>query len=198
VLVSSARGLAAQDPVPPPRGPGTLKFLAGAGVAFVSHESGHLAMNLIFQDHPYLSGVQFGPIPFFAVSHHDDIPKAQVFAVTSAGFWVQEAMNEWILGRHPHLRAEHRPMMKGALAFNVIMPAGYAIAGAFGFGPPERDPRSMADAARVSQPVIGMFVLVPALLDGYRYFHPEARWPAWVSRAVKIGSVALVLRATSR
>ena len=37
-------------------------------------------------------------------------------------------------------------------------------------------------------------VLVPALLDAYRYFNPDARWAAWASRGAKMGSVLLVLR----
>jgi hypothetical protein len=32
------------------------------------------------------------------------------------------------------------------------------------------------------------------VLDGIRYLRPEARWATWLSRGVKIGSVALVLR----
>jgi hypothetical protein len=36
-------------------------------------------------------------------------------------------------------------------------------------------------------------VLAPAILDVYRYFNPNARWAAWTSRGVKVGSVALVM-----
>ena len=37
-------------------------------------------------------------------------------------------------------------------------------------------------------------ILVPAVLDAFRYYHPDARWAAWGSRAAKVGSVALVAR----
>jgi hypothetical protein len=37
-------------------------------------------------------------------------------------------------------------------------------------------------------------ILVPAVLDAWRYLHPDATWATWVSRAVKIGGVLLVLR----
>ena len=52
----------------------------------------------------------------------------------------------------------------------------------------------MADAIGVDEPWIGMLILAPAVLDAYRYFHPDARWAAWASRGVKIGSVLLVLK----
>ena len=33
-----------------------------------------------------------------------------------------------------------------------------------------------------------------ALLDGYRYFRPEAAWAKWASRATKAGSALLILK----
>jgi hypothetical protein len=32
------------------------------------------------------------------------------------------------------------------------------------------------------------------VLDGWRYFHPDARWAAWASRGVKAGMLLLLLR----
>ena len=29
-------------------------------------------------------------------------------------------------------------------------------------------------------------ILAPAVLDGWRYFHPDAKWAVWTSRAVKV------------
>ncbi|HXE80832.1 MAG TPA: hypothetical protein VNK41_08790 [Vicinamibacterales bacterium] len=40
-----------------------------------------------------------------------------------------------------------------------------------------------------------MFLLVPAVCDVRRYFDPDARWPRWLSRAVKIGLVVSVAAA---
>ena len=199
LVALAARAAAAQEPdTARHRGADRLKFLGGATLAFASHESGHLGFDVLFDAGPHITPVHFGPIPFFSISHHKELPRAQLYATTAAGFWIQAATNEWILSRHPRLRDEHRPMLKGAVMFNVLMPAGYALAGAFGIGPPERDPRTMAEAARVRAPVACLFVFVPAVLDGYRYLHPGARWPVWVSRAFKLGSVALTLHATSR
>ena len=40
----------------------------------------------------------------------------------------------------------------------------------------------------------GAIILTPAVLDAYRYFNRGSRWATWTSRAVKIGSVALVVK----
>ena len=50
-----------------------------------------------------------------------------------------------------------------------------------------------AGALRVNERWIGALVLMPAVLDGIRYLHPDARWAKWLSRGVKLDSVALVL-----
>ena len=72
-------------------------------------------------------------------------------------------------------------------------------AAAFGrFGPPERDPRGMAASLGhdgVPEPVVGLLWLTPALLDWYRYEHPNARGARWASRSVKVASVLLTLAA---
>jgi hypothetical protein len=52
----------------------------------------------------------------------------------------------------------------------------------------------MADSVGVDERAIAAIVLAPALLDGYRYFRPDAAWARWASRAAKAGSVALVLK----
>jgi hypothetical protein len=56
------------------------------------------------------------------------------------------------------------------------------------------DTRAMADAIRTSQPLIGGLVIAPALLDGYRYFEPDARWAKWASRVMKAGMLLLILK----
>jgi hypothetical protein len=64
----------------------------------------------------------------------------------------------------------------------------------FGAGPPERDTRGMSRSIGVNEGAIGVIVMAPAVLDGYRYFNPEARWAKWASRLVKAGSVVLVVK----
>jgi len=133
-------------------------------------------------------------VPFFALSHAPDLSPRREFIVSSAGFWSQFLYSEQILTHHPDLRHKESPLRKGVLTFHVVTSLIYAGA-AFGkTGPVERDTRGMAEALHINERWIGALVLAPALLDTYRYFHPDARWAAWSSRGVKMGAVALVLK----
>lgn len=179
----------------------TVKFLAGAAVALGLHETGHFAFDVVFDAHPRLSGVHFGPFPFFAVTHDSNLPPRREFTISSAGFWVQEATDEWLLTRD-WCRADRQTcaladdrawFAKGMLAFNVLNSVGYALVAFARAGPPERDTRGMATIG-VDERVIGAIVLAPAALDAFRYFKPEARWAVWASRAAKAGAVLLVLK----
>lgn len=172
----------------------TVKFLAGAALALGAHEAGHLVFDAAFDAQPRIKGVRFGPFPFFAVAHRADLSPRRELTISSAGFWVQDASNEWLLTRRPSLRAEHAPLAKGLLAFNVLNSVGYGFVAFARAGPFERDTRGMADSSGVNERAVGTLVLVPALLDAYRYFKPDARWAKWASRAVKAGSVALVAK----
>lgn len=191
---------AGQPGVPPPKPPPdesvvlrSLKFVGGAAAGLAAHEGGHLLFDAIFDAGPSVKKVSFGPIPFFAITHEPVSPR-QEYVIASAGFWVQEGVNEVLLTRSPGLRHERVPFAKGILAFNVLASAAYAGAAFAHAGPPERDTRGMAVALGVDERSIGVLILAPAVLDTYRYYHPEARWAAWVSRGVKIGSVLLVLK----
>jgi hypothetical protein len=172
----------------------TVKFLAGAALALGAHEGGHLAFDVAFDAQPRIEGVRFGPFPFFAVAHRADLSPRREFTISSAGFWVQDASNEWLLTRRPSLGAEHAPLAKGLLAFNVLNSVGYGFVAFARAGPFERDTRGMADSIGVDERAVGVLVLAPALLDAYRYFKPDARWAKWASRAVKVGSVVLVVK----
>lgn len=209
VLAGSSR-LAAQTPDAEPAAPPAAQagaprdvsagaialFVAGGALGLGLHEGGHLVMGAAFGADPGITGVHFGPIPFFAISH-DDVSPAREYSIAAAGFWVQHASSEWLLTRRPRLRYERAPLAKGLLAFNVLASAAYATA-AFGtFGPYERDTRAMADAADVSEPWIGVMILGPAVLDTWRYVKPDSRWAAWTSRALKVGAVLMVIRAAN-
>jgi hypothetical protein len=169
-----------------------FRFLGGAAAAFGAHEGGHLLFDVAFDADPGVKRVAFHGIPFFAITHRADVSPRREFVISSAGFWVQAAGSEWILTRHPDLRHERAPLLKGALAFNVIASVAYAGAAFARTGPPERDTRGMAASIRWDEPAIGAVILAPALLDAYRYIHPPARWAVWTSRVVKVGSVLLV------
>ena len=171
-----------------------MKFVAGGVFGLAMHETGHLIFDAAFDAKPRLSAVRFGPLPFFAISHRNDLSPRREFTISSAGFWVQEATDEWLLTRRPSLRDEHAWGMKGLLAFNVLNSVGYALVAFAKAGPPERDTRGMSDSIGIDERAIGAIVLTPAILDTYRYLNRGSRWAAWTSRAVKIGSVALVMK----
>jgi len=203
LMFTGSSVFAQQEPDPPPAQPDrqavveTVKFLAGGAAGLVMHESGHLVFDAIFDAKPRLSRVQFGPFPFFAISHRSDLSPRREFTISSAGFWVQEATDEWLLTRRPSLRDEHAWAAKGLLAFNVLNSIGYSIVAFAKAGPAERDTRGMADSIGVDERAIGAIVLAPALLDAYRYFNRGSRWAGWTSRATKAGAVLLVLKRTS-
>jgi Zn-dependent protease len=171
-----------------------VKFLAGGAAGLVLHETGHLVFDGLFDARPRLAPVRFGAIPFFAITHRADLSPRREVAVSSAGFWVQAAMSEWLLTAHPDLRHERSPFAKGLLAFNVLTSTGYAAVAIARAGPFERDTRGIADAARIDERIIGLMVLAPAAADAYRYYHPHSRWARWVSRVAKAGSVLVVVK----
>ena len=176
------------------RASAAFKFLGGGALALAAHEGGHLLFNGIFDAHPGIKKVSFHGIPFFAITHDSGLSPRREFIIDSAGFWMQEITNELILSRRPNLRRERAPLLKGIVAFNVLASVSYAGAAFARTGPVERDTRGMADALGWKEPWVGLLVLLPAILDAVRYYHPEARWAAWGSRAAKIGGVVLVLK----
>jgi hypothetical protein len=176
------------------RATSALRFLAGALVGLGAHEAGHLVFDVAFDADPSVKRVDFHGIPFFAITHRPDLSPRRELAVSSAGFWVQHAGNEWILTRRPDVRAESAPLLKGILAFNVAASAAYAGAAFARTGPYERDTRGIAEASGIDERWVGAMLLAPAALDAWRYFHPESKWAAWTSRGVKIGMVLLVVR----
>jgi hypothetical protein len=195
-------GLApAQDAPTPPvtqNGPSTAAsaglFLLGGATAFAAHEGGHLLFDAIFDAHPRLEKVSFNGIPFFAITHDSGLSDRQEYVIDTAGFWVQEGTNEWLLHKHPDLRHEHQPYLKGAFAFNVLASVVYAGAAFLRTGPPERDTRGMADALHWKEPFVGLLILAPAILDTVRFYQPHAKWAAWGSRGAKVTGVLLVLK----
>lgn len=169
-----------------------LKFLGGAGTGLGAHEAGHLLFAWVFEGEPSIKKVDFAGIPFFAVTHRPGLSPRRELVVSAAGFWSQHASSEWLLTRNPHLRESHAPFEKGLLAFNVLTSVGYSAAAFARYGPFERDTRAVGEALRVDERWVGAMVLVPAVLDAYRFFHPDSHWATWSSRAVKVGWMVLV------
>jgi hypothetical protein len=170
------------------------KLIGGAAVGLALHESAHVIADVANGVAPGVKKVTFGPLPFFAITH-DPVTPAREFVISSAGFWTQHAMSEYLLTSHVALRDENAPVLKGILAFNVLTSAAYAGAAFADTGPDERDTRGMAVSARVDESVIGAVILVPAVLDTLRYFGTTNRWVVWGSRVAKIGGALLVVKA---
>jgi hypothetical protein len=170
------------------------KVLLGGAAGLGLHEAGHLVANWAFEEKVVVKKVDYKGIPFFALSHAPDLSPRREYVVSSAGLWTQYLYSEHILTHHPNLKEEESPFRKGLLSFHVVTSLVYAGAALGRTGPIERDTRGMAASRRIDERWIGVMVLAPALLDVYRYFNADARWAAWASRGVKMGSVVLVLK----
>jgi hypothetical protein len=170
------------------------RLLLGGAAGLALHESGHLLADWAFEEKVVVRKVGWKGVPFFALSHAPDLSPRREFTVSSAGFWSQFLYSEQILTHHPNLRHEQSPLRKGVLTFHVVTSLIYAGAAAGKTGPVERDTRGMAESLHINERWLSALILAPAVLDTYRYFHPDARWAAWTSRGVKMGSVALVLK----
>jgi hypothetical protein len=170
------------------------RLLLGGAAGLALHESGHLIADWAFDEKVVVKKVGWEGLPFFALSHANDLSPRREFIVSSAGFWSQWLTSEQILSHHPDLRHEDSPFRKGVLTFHVVTLMIYSGAAFWKTGPVERDTRGMADSIHVNERWLGAMLLVPAMLDTYRYLRPDARWARWTSRGVKMGSVALVLK----
>jgi hypothetical protein len=153
---SSSTGQTLQSPPPDEhRVADTVKFLAGAALGLGLHEGGHLVLDTVFDASPRIEGVHFGPFPFFAITHRSDVSPRREFAISSAGFWMQDLSSEWLLTKHASVREARAPVAKGVLAFNVLNSVGYACVAFARAGPFERDTRGMGSrSASTSAPSV--------------------------------------------
>lgn len=167
-----------------------LRFLAGGAAGLVVHEGGHIVTGAALGADPGFKRLDYGFIPFFAVTH-DPVSRRGEFVIASSGFHAQHLANEWLL------RSPDTDFKKGWLTFNLATSAVYTAAAIGRFGPGERDTLGMATFAGddgVAEPVIGVLILAPAALDGVRYFYGDPAWARWASRAAKAGLLLLALR----
>lgn len=169
-------------------------LLGGALAGLALHESGHYLLNLGLHTDPYLKRVDTAGIPFFAVTYRKDVTPRQEFAIAAAGFWAQHGMAEAILAKYPRVWQEAPMGVRGAFAFHLATSFVYAYAALAKSGPPERDTLGMARGLDIHERWVGLAVLLPALLDLYRSFHPDAPGATWTSRSLKIGFVVALTR----
>ena len=173
--------------------PGLLRFLAGGAAGLVVHETGHVTAGLILDANPGFKRIDYGPVPFFAISH-DDVSRRREYLISSAGFHAQHLANEWLIKREATSASAFR---KGWLTFNLATSAVYTAAALGTFGPPERDTRGIAISAGadgIPEPAIGVLILAPAVLDGVRYLKDDPAWARWSSRALKAGLLLIAIR----
>jgi hypothetical protein len=167
-----------------------LTFLAGGAAGLVAHEAGHLAAGLAFGADPGFRRLDYGFIPFFAVTH-EPVSRRREYIISASGFFAQHLANEWLV------RPSDSAFTKGWLTFNLAASAVYTVAAIGRVGPPERDTRGMALHAGpdgIPEPVVGVLVLAPAALDAVRYLRDDPGWARWSSRALKAGLVLLAIR----
>jgi hypothetical protein len=178
------------------------RFAAGGLTAFVIHEAAHAVVAESFGLRPSFE-IRHKPVPFVVVTYDwepikgpsgdvayyldrdgNPVPHGaqKQFVIASAGINAQNITSEWILTAHPRLYHESRPFLKGMLAFDILTSVGYALVGR---KDPDGDLRGMSEALDVNDVVIGGIVLLPAVLDLYRYYHPGSHWIPWIDRGAK-------------
>jgi len=148
------------------------EFFKGAFTGFLGHECGHLIANTALNTNFHLKSVRFAVIPFFTIEPGRKLSPREHYITASAGFNAQHIINEWLLVRHPNLREEDKPFLKGLGTFNFWLTAGYAATDS-----------------------VGVLILAPTLLDAYRYKHPKAKWAKHASRITKLLIIGLALEA---
>ncbi|MCL5105249.1 MAG: hypothetical protein M1133_14220 [Armatimonadetes bacterium] len=171
------------------------RFFEGAFVALLGHETGHLITNYAMDTDPYTKPVHYGPIPFFTIEPGRRLNPHEHYITASAGFNAQGLIDEWLLTSHPNLREEDKPFLKGMATFSFWLTVGYAATAFAGTGPNERDTKGMADALGWNERWVGAMILAPAVLDTYRYNHPDAKWARTASRLSKLIMIGLAANA---
>jgi hypothetical protein len=177
-------------------------FLGGAATALAAHETCHLAANLATGNQPTFAPVMFmDAIPYFAIvpsirckageckkrdgaSYYAGRPG--LYTIVSAGLQCQHYEDEVILSLRPGLRLDNAPFRKGMLAFNTLTSIGYVLANWTDVEPVDGDVRGIHRDGGAPRMLLSSMVLGIALIDITRYYYPEARWLAWLSRVAKV------------
>src|SRR5205085_7878654 len=124
LLLAMSSPLHAQQP--PSKVDRVGRLLLGGAAGLGLHESGHLVADWAFEEKVFVKKVSYKGVPFFAITHANDLSPRREFTVSSAGFWTQFLYSEQILTHHPHLHQEPGPFRKGMLTFHVVTSVMYA------------------------------------------------------------------------
>ncbi|HEY7957217.1 MAG: hypothetical protein ACHQ17_08045 [Polyangia bacterium] len=168
-------------------------FVLGALSGFVAHELGHVVTDLAYGKSISFQPTHLGPIPFFAIEPCCNLTHEQEYVVASMGFNVQSLSSELILWLQPHLRSHRRAYLKGILVLDIGLSLGYGITAFAGIGPPQSDVNTMARGLQIPSWPIGLWLVVPAMVDVYRYLVPGSRWAPWLSLQAKMMTVGASL-----
>jgi hypothetical protein len=186
---------------PPPLAATLALGAAGAVTAFLAHETGHVVANLLLGNVPRIHGTKvWGFLPFPVISpdincygnrcttrngHRFPTGRNGSYFIVTAGFDVQHITNEIVLTLDPNLKDEYAPFEQGLVAFNILLSGIYAAGAYTGLEDPHGDLKAAAKRSGVPEGWLATWLLVPAVLDVYRFFYPSATWSAWASRAGK-------------
>ena len=191
------------EPTPPPfTGRSAAIFAGGAVTALATHETCHLVANLALGNRPSFQPVTFlGFIPYFAIvpsigckggdckehnGEHFWAGRPGLYTIVSAGIQCQHYEDEVILTRRPGLRMDDAPFRKGMLALNTLLSIGYVLANWTGVEPTDGDIRGIHRDGGAPRLLLGSMIFGIAAVDIARYFHPHARWLAWLNRVAKV------------
>jgi hypothetical protein len=163
-------------------------FALGAATGFVGHELGHLFTDAMLGKRVDFVGVHLGPFPFFAIQPCCNLTRQEEYVIASAGFMVQYVNSELIFWVAPKIRQQRHAFLKGVLALDIGLSMGYAISSFLpkGIAPNQSDVATMARGLDVPQWQVGLMILVPAIVDIYRYCVPSSVWAPWVSAGSKL------------
>ena len=163
-------------------------FLLGAGAGFVAHEMGHMFTDLILGKRVDFVEVHLGPFPFFAIQPCCNLSRQELYTISSAGFMVQYVNSELIYWVSPRIRSQRHAFLKGVLALDVGLSIGYAITGFLPskIAPAQSDVNSMARGLGVPSWEVGLMILVPAMIDTYRYLVPSSVWAPYAGVQSKL------------
>jgi hypothetical protein len=171
---------------------------AGALTALLLHETGHVAANLALGNVPRIRGTMlWGFVPFFVISpalrcgddycikrdgHRLPAGPNGAYFIAMAGFTVQNLTNELLLTGDANLARSYAPFRKGIFGFNIFLSATYAVGAFTQLEARYGDLSSAGRRSHIDEAWLATLLLVPTMLDVYRYLNPSTAWSAWASR----------------
>jgi hypothetical protein len=163
-------------------------FLLGAGAGYAAHEMGHMFTDLMLGKRVDFVETHLGPFPFFAIQPCCNLSNQELYVIASAGFLTQDVSSELILWISPRIRSQRHAFLKGVLALDIGLSLGYAISGFLPnrYVPAQSDVASMSRALGVPPWQVGLMLLVPAMVDTYRYLVPNSVWAPYVGVQSKL------------